>query len=261
MSEIRQGRPMITGELRRWSCLAIMLAGLLPVHAQTQNKSSAGGQSIMLDSVVAIVNRQPILASDLEDEMQISILDPSRNLKAKETPQQALERLISRTLIQQELRQEEVTTHQPSEADIDSRVQELRKDLPACIRADCESDAGWKAFLAQHDLTSSGVENYIRNRIEILSFIEERFRQGIRITPEEIETYYRETLLPQYPAGITPPPVQQVSDRIEEVLLQQRVNDLFSSWLANLRKQGQIEILDPALATTADSDNEGATRE
>jgi peptidyl-prolyl cis-trans isomerase SurA len=260
MSELRQVRLLIAGAIRQWTCLAIMLAGLT-AHAQTAEKSSASGQSIMLDSVVAIVNRQTILASDLEDEMQISILDPSRNLQAKETAKQALDRLISRTLIQQEIRQEDVAALQPSQADINSRVQELRKDLPACIRANCASDAGWNAFLVTHDLTPAGVENYIRSRMEILSFIEERFRQGIRITPEEIETYYSGTLLPQYPAGITPPPLPQVSSRIEEILLQQRVNDLFSSWLANLRKQGQIEILDPALATTADSDNEGATRE
>ncbi len=60
--------------------------------------------------------------------------------------------------------------------------------------------------------------------MEILSFIELRFQQGIRITPDEIETYYTGTLLPQYPAGEKPPPLQQVSSRIEEILLQQRVN-------------------------------------
>ena len=59
--------------------------------------------------------------------------------------------------------------------------------------------------------------------------------------------YYRETLLPQYPPGQTPPPLQQVSSRIEEILLQQRVNALFDTWLSNLRNQGQIQVLDPTL--------------
>ena len=45
--------------------------------------------------------------------------------------------------------------------------------------------------------------------------------------------------------GQKPPSLQQVSSRIEEILLQQRVNQVFDNWLANLRKQGQIEVLDP----------------
>ena len=70
----------------------------------------------------------------------------------------------------------------------------------------------------------------------------------------------QETLLPQYPAGEKPPPLQQVSSRIEEILLQQQVNTMFDSWLANLRKQGQIEVLDPALET-ADAEHAGAAKE
>lgn len=240
-----------------WACIAVMMAGLFPANAQT----AAGVNSITLDRVVAVVNRQTILASDLEDEMQLSVLDPSANTKEQETPQQALERLISRTLIEQQIQQDNLAEVEPTAGEIADRVQEIRTEMPACVRADCKSDAGWKTFLARHDLTTARVEKYIRNRLDILSFIEVRFRQGIRITPEEIETYYSGTLLPQYPAGQTPPPLQQVSSRIEEILLQQRVNALFDTWLANLRKQGQIQVLDPALETTSAGANDGASKE
>jgi peptidyl-prolyl cis-trans isomerase SurA len=245
----------------RWCAIAAMnFAALLVLHAQTPRPADSGAKSITLDRVIAVVNRQAILESDLEDEMQISILDPTRDLKEKETPQQALDRLISRTLIQQQIRDENASVV-PAANEVTARVEEMRKELPACLRAHCESDAGWKTFLGQHDLTPSGVENYIRNRMEILSFIEARFRQGIRITPEEIETYYRETLLPQYPQGQAAPSVQQISSRIEEILLQQRVNELFGTWLTNLRKQGQIEILDPALETSDADTKEASTKE
>ena len=85
----------------------MMFAGFFTAHGQSIEKDPAASQGIMLDRVIAIVNRQIILASDLEDELQISIIDPSRNLKEQETPQQALDRLISRTLIQQQIRQED----------------------------------------------------------------------------------------------------------------------------------------------------------
>jgi len=251
----------IAAHSRRWVSIAVIFVGVFAAHAQESPEDPAGKQDVSIDRVIAIVNRQTILASDLEDELQISILDPSRNLVDKETPQQALDRLISRALIQQQIRQGDIGTPAPTAEEVANRLQELRTELPTCVRANCQSDAGWKAFLDEHNLTTSSVQNYIRSRIEILRFIELRFRQGIRITPEEIESYYREKLLPQYPAGVTPPPLQQVSARIEEILLQQRVNDLFSSWLANLRKQGQIQILAPELASTADEDTEAGGKQ
>jgi hypothetical protein len=88
----------------------------------------------------------------------------------------------------------------------------------------------------------------IRYRLEILRFIEQRFRQGVQITEQQIETYYHDTLLPQYTSGETVPPLSQVAPRIQEILLQQQVNMMFDSWLTNLRQQGDVEILDPELA-------------
>jgi hypothetical protein len=241
--------------------MAAFVAIALPVFAQDKDQSAQSGTATTIDRVVAVVNRQAILESDIHDDLQLSVLDPSTIGQEKITEQQALERLISRTLIQQQIRQEDFQATQPKPEEVASRVAEIRTELPACVRVDCTSDAGWKNFLASHDLTPERVETYMRNRLEILSFIEMRFRQGIRIAPEEIEKYYRETLLPQYPEGQKPPSLDQVSSRIEEVLLQQQVNVLFDNWLANLRKQGQIEVLDPALETSSKSGSEGARKE
>jgi peptidyl-prolyl cis-trans isomerase SurA len=246
--------------------MAAMLASGISAAAQGGDKSPGAGNSatsdrVTFDRVVAVVNRQAILESDLDDEMQLSVLDPSTNAREKMSEQVALERLISRTLIQQQIQQEYQQATQPKPEETAARLHELRTELPACVRADCKSDAGWAAFLKLHVLTPKQVEDYLQNRIEILGFIELRFRQGIRITPDEIETYYQGTLLPQYPSGEKPPPLQQVSSRIEEILLQQRVNVLFDNWLSNLRKQGQIEVLDPALETADASDSQGATKE
>jgi len=91
------------------------------------------------------------------------------------------------------------------------------------------------------------VVSYLRHRLEILRFIEERFRQGIHIAPEEIDSYYRQTLIPQYKAGQAVPSLADVAPRIQEILLQRQVNALFDDWLKSLRKQGDVEVLDPAL--------------
>jgi hypothetical protein len=200
----------------------------------------------VLDHVVAAVNDQTILASDVDDEMRLAVLDPGEAGLGVLTPQRALDQLISRALIQQQIRQEDAMAAEPVQAEVDARLTEIRKEVPACIHQNCASDAGWKTFLAMHGLKPERVESYLRYRIQILHFIELRFRQGIQISPDEIEKYYRETLLPQYAPGDEIPALDKVSSRIEEILLERQVNVLFDGWLANLRKQGDVEVLDPA---------------
>jgi hypothetical protein len=158
--------------------------------------------------------------------------------------------LISRALIQQQIRQEDAQAIEPSQTELDARLKEIRDEVPACVHHNCATEEGWKAFLAANGLSAEQVESYLRHRIQILRFIEERFRQGIQIAPEEIEKYYRETLLPQYAAGEEKPPLKTVAPRIEEILLQRQVNALFADWLRDLRKQGDVEVLDPSLEST-----------
>jgi len=68
-----------------------------------------------------------------------------------------------------------------------------------------------EGFMAAHGLTPERVESYLRYRVQILRFIELRFRQGIQISPQEVESYYRETLLPQYAPGVAVPDLDKVA--------------------------------------------------
>lgn len=217
---------------------------LAPVMARAESSP------IVLDRAAAVVNRQVILESDVEAEIRLSAIDPnqadSQQGKERLSPRQALAQLITRALVEQQIRQEDAEASLPTAAEVQKRIARLRRQLPACARADCASDAGWKAFLAARGLTPEGVNAYMRSRMEILRFIEQRFRAGIRISRPEIESYYRQTLLPHYSSGESAPPLDRVSSRIEKILVEQRVNVLFNQWLANLRKQGDVEILDPA---------------
>jgi hypothetical protein len=218
------------------------------LNAQSLPQNAAPpAKAAVLDRVVAVVNNQAILASDVDDEMRLAVLDPVRGGLSALTPQRALEQLISRALIQQQIRQEDIQAIEPTQAEIDARLSEIRKEVPACVHMNCATEDGWKAFLAAHELSPERVRSYLRFRIQILRFIEERFRQGIRIAPEEIESYYKETLLPQYAPGETAPILEEVAPRIQEILLQRQVNALFDGWLTNLRKQGDVEVLDPSL--------------
>jgi len=250
------GQPPIAGLQRtrgpaRLAGLALSFATLATCWAQARPPAApaAPDHAVVLDRVVAVVNNQAILASDVDEEIRLAVLDPGRAGLGVLTPSAALEQLISRSLIQQQIREEDTRSADPSSAEVEARLSELRRELPACVRQNCASDAGWKAFLAAHDLTPERVESYLRYRLQILRFIELRFRQGIQISPQEIEAYYKNTLLPQYAPGEVVPKLNQVSPRIQEILLQRQVNALFDDWLKNLRRQGEVEVLDPVLET------------
>ncbi len=228
----------------KYILFALLLSAPSIAAAQQPGPSTA----LVLDRAVAVVNKHVILASDLDDEIRLSVLDPNTVPQVELTRQQALDQLISRTLIQQQIRQQDVDAIEPSPEEVNARLHEIRAEVPNCVRQNCASDAGWKAFLAAHGLTEERVEAYLRYRLEILRFIEQRFRQGIQISPQEIDLYYHETLAPRYAPGETVPPLAQVAPRIQEILLQQQVNVLFDNWLTNLRQQGDVEVLDPDLA-------------
>ncbi|HEY3625953.1 MAG TPA: peptidylprolyl isomerase [Terracidiphilus sp.] len=221
--------------------------------ARGQAQDSAAGQQV-LDRVVAVVNYQPILWSDITSEIRFSVLDPNE-VNGTLTPQRALQQLVSRTLIQQQISQEEASADQPTDEEVQSRMNEVRTELPACVRMNCATDAGWLAFQETYGLPAQKIEYYLRLRMEMIRFIEVRFRQGIRVSEQETEAYYRDKLLPQYAKASQAPPLKAVAPRIEEILLEQQVNVLFDNWLDNLRKQGDVEVLDPSLESGSDGSN------
>jgi hypothetical protein len=60
---------------------------------------------------------------------------------------------------------------------------------------------------------------------------------------------------------VKPPPLANVSGRIEEILLQQRVSSLLLEWLQSLKSEGSVSILDPTygkVGTTGSGDESDA---
>lgn len=202
------------------------------------------------------MNHQVILSSDLDLEMRIAHLLPSGSSNDF-TPQSALQRLTTRALIEQQIVQEDPHGLDVSSKDLDEALAELRQGLPACKTRDCVTTDGWAAYLATLNLTPEEVRSYWQHRMAVLRFIELRFRSGIRISQDEIQKYYNQTLLPQYAHPQDAPSLERISPRIQEILLQQQVNELLAEWLKSLQDQGQVEILDPALRPATSTSDGG----
>jgi peptidyl-prolyl cis-trans isomerase SurA len=194
-----------------------------------------------IDRVVAIVNGDLVLDSDVDEERRFAAFQPFRDRNADFSRDKAIERLINRDLI---LQQTKLQPQDPiTDEDVKKELDALRKSIPECKNA-CQTEEGWRKFIAAQGFTPEELIVRWRTRMEVLRFIEERFRMGIRITPAEIQSYYEKTMLPEYARQhTTAPKLDAISDRIQEVLLQQQVSNLLGDWLKSLRAQGSVVVL------------------
>jgi hypothetical protein len=202
---------------------------------------------VVVDRLVAVVNGDVILESDIDEERRFEEVQPYRSITSV-TRDRIIERLIDRRLILQQaaLEPEDVVP----DKDVDAQIATLRKDIPACKQYHCETDDGWKRYLGDHGFTEEEFHARWLVRMRLLKFIEVRFRNGIRITDAEIKAYYDKTMLPEYAKrNVTPPKLDTIQKRIEEVLLQQEVGALLQDWLKSLRAQGSVRILVPGEVT------------
>ncbi len=223
-------------QIPAWFLPAILLALLVGPRLNAQ--------AVLVDQVIAVVNGDLILESDIDEERRFEAFQPFRGATEPTTRTALIDRLIDRALILQQAKLQPNDRVTITEAH--NQLKTLREEIPACKPVHCETDPGWQKFVQSQGFTLPQIEELWRQRMEILRFIELRFRSGIRISAEEIKTYYDKTLAPELVRqNATPPPLDTVSDRIQEILLQQRVSNLLTDWLATLKAQGTVRIMKP----------------
>ena len=227
-------------------CVGTSLFSVRPVWARQQGTSVGSDISVqgaVLDRVVVVVNGDVILESDVDEERRFEDIQPygSNDDFSRTT---IIERLVDRALILQQaaLEPEDAVSDQQ----LDAQLLTLRNDIPVCKQYNCETDAGWHKYIEEHGFTVEEFRNHWRKRMELLKFIEIRFRNGIQISDAEIRSYYEKTMLPEYAKrNVTPPKLDTISNRIEEVLLQRQVGALLEDWLKSLRAQGNVLMMAP----------------
>src|SRR5579863_3624761 len=195
----------------------------------------------VVDRMVAVVNKQVILQSELEEAEHIELLLQGKPLDQLTTDGMAiaLERFIDRALLQQQI--VDASLVEPSADDISNRIHELRSQVSGAAE-----EQKWRDILTAYAVTEQDLQMHIASQLRILKFIDLRFRTVARVDRDTISNYYNQTLLPQLrKQGAPEPPLTQVSDKIQEILTEQRMNELLDSWLQALRAQAQIEKMSP----------------
>jgi len=190
------------------------------------------------DRIVATVNRHAILQSEWDEAVGFECLLNGRPLNEVTSGdrRQTLERMIEQELIAEQMRASSFVPATPQE--IANRVRELRQTVPAW-----KTDDGWRAALASYDLTEEDVKERTALQVNLSHYLDLRFRPEIHIDRRAMEKYYRDQLLPQMRgAGWREMPFEQVAPKIEQLLIEQRLNELQDQWVRALRMQGDIRV-------------------
>ena len=84
----------------------------------------------------------------------------------------------------------------------------------------------------------------VSEQLLLSRFIEFRFRPAAQVTPAEIQSYYNDEFAPQLKArGEAVPPVEDVEETIQEVLIQREISARASKWLDETRDRLKLDVL------------------
>jgi len=213
--------------MRRWKQLVI--CGFCTAWLSV----AQGGE--IVDRVVANVNGHVLLQSDWEEELAWEGLLNGRAPDTFTSAERkgALDRLIDQELLREQVR----PTDSVSAEQIAGRLKEVRK-----LYADGATEEGWRGVLKRYGLTQSVVDRRLGEDLQLMRLVEARLRPSIQIDQKAVESYYHDQLLPELKkAGAKEVALAEVVGHIRDVLAEEKLNQLLSSWLTSLRSESHIE--------------------
>jgi peptidyl-prolyl cis-trans isomerase SurA len=189
----------------------------------------------VVDRIVATVNGHVILQSDWDDAVRFEAFMEGRPL-GQVTDQdrgRALDRLIDQELLREQA--QGVDAPAPPAEEVNQRIADLKAEH------DCKTDDSWQATLKSYGFNENELETRVAHDMATLRQVEARLRPTVQIDAKTIESYYHDEFLPKLKtSGAQEVPLAAVSGKIREILTQQKLNQLFATWLQTLRSESKI---------------------
>ena len=215
-----------------------LLTSLLVVIAV----SSAAAQQVV-DRIIVVVNGRVITQNDWEEQERFEALAEGHPAGGIQHSPASLERLIDRVLLLQQM--EQLNFRPPSAELVKQEADSIKKQLPP---AQVASEQSWQKTLRSYGIAEDDFDQIVTEQANVLRFIDVRFRSNTRIAQYEIDDYYKKTFVPDLQKaspGKRPPPIAQVQNKIQQILLEQRVTEGLNSFLQSLRAQATIRRITP----------------
>ena len=219
------------------SCSVPLL--LLVVVAASSAGSATGAVEpprapTLVDRVVAVVDEDPILDSDIERVVRLGLLPEIAGETSAGRRRRALD-----LAIEQKLRLHEVDRFGFEETPLellDRQMEETRSRFP--------SEEAFRAELSRLGLDETALRQLLARQLFVLAYVEERLGPRVFVSVDDIGHYYNEELVPELRrngAGAAEiPALESVRESIRAVLRERRLNEEIDRWTADLRSKADV---------------------
>ncbi|MDX1385288.1 MAG: hypothetical protein R3190_16665 [Thermoanaerobaculia bacterium] len=214
------------------SLLAALIAA--PVAAQLAVRAAPppATETQVVDRIVAVVDEDPILASDLERLIGLGLVER----QAGETEDELRRRVLD-LAIEERLRFHEIDRYGFAEVPVDEVEAQF-----AGLERRLGGPAALRQRLAEAELDEQGLRQLLARQLMVLIYVEERLGPRVLIGEEEISNYYHEVLAPEMVVRKQAiPPIGEVREQIRAVLREQRLDEEIDLWTEELRLEADIE--------------------
>jgi len=195
----------------------------------------------VIDRIAVIVGNRAIKTSDIDRELRVSsFLNRQPLNEGPDARRKVAERLIDQELVRQDLLNGQYS--QPTEKDAGDFLQQFRRDRFG------GSETHLRVDLERYGLTEEQLQRYFLWQLTVLRYIDQRFRNGVVVTDEEVAAYYRQhraELQTAYPQNNG---LEALAPKIRESMTGERIDQAFEEWLAETRRGVQIEYREQAFS-------------
>jgi hypothetical protein len=210
---------------------AIALAALAAVASMPATSALAQGLGEPVDRVVAVVDEDPVLESEIRQVIQLGLIEELPGEEPDELRRRVLDRLI-----EQRVQFHEIDRFGFIELPTDQVESQFVR-----IRSRFGSETAFEGALAAVGLDAQGLRQLIARQLMVLIYVEERLGPRVFVGLEDIRQHYEEQLGPELrAAGRSVPPLEDVREDIRVLLREQRLNEEIDRWSAELRREADI---------------------
>lgn len=201
------------------------------VFEASSSVTTATGFQELIDRIVAVVDLDVITLSEAEQARRVRLIRGGEAWSLL----QAVERLIERVLIEREVQKNPMSATGESNASASALVD----DLVERIRSEFVSPSAYDDALSEQDMSESELRRELRQQLRVNDYLNRRFRALVYVTQDEIESFYKDELTKEL-APAKPPPIEEVSDQIESIVMERKFNARVERWIEELKERAEI---------------------
>jgi hypothetical protein len=208
--------------------LLVLAVPASPVLAQEREETN-----VLQDRVLAVVDEDPILASDVERVIKLGLEQAAPNENESQFRRRVLDGLIEQRLRFHEI--DRFGFEQVPVAEIERNVAQIRSRFP--------DEASFQRALKDVGLDPKKLRQLVARQLLVLTYVDERLGPRVFVSLEDINRHYREVLAPEMRRRGQPvPPIDDVREDIREVLKQQKLTQEMEKWTQELRDQADVIV-------------------